>query len=497
MAKSRSTTLGEYGLHWFRRDLRIAGNPSLHWSRNRYQGRVLGIFCIDSRFLSRPDFSASRFAFFLETLKELQSEMRETGSDLLVLDLEPEKAFEMIFETLKNFGVPLPESCSYNRDYEPYAIKRDERINRLLTEEWGRQVHSERDHLLIEPNEIYKKDKPRDFYQIYSPYARRWFERLKTDEIKERISSQSLGLQYLRERALGRKVPKYFQMTWGDLFRNHPAPTDSLEKWIKKNRAHVHIPIPKAGSLAAYEKLVRFRDHLQQYHLRRDFPGVEGTSRLSLYLKNGSLTASQIMAELGLGRERFKGTNGATVYLKEIAWREFYYQILYHCPWVEEGAFLKKFRTLSWDNNEALFQAWCEGRTGYPIIDAGMRELNETGWMHNRVRMIVASFLTKDLLVDWRWGERYFMKHLLDGDLAANNGGWQWAASTGCDPQPYFRIFNPVLQSKKFDPHGEYIRKYIPQFKNLKDSQIHIPKNPIVDHSSQKIKALRLYSAIK
>lgn len=199
-----------------------------------------------------------------------------------------------------------------------------------------------------------------------------------------------------------------------------------------------------------------------------------------------------------------KPASSAEKFLKEIAWREFYYSILYHFPRVETETFIEKFNDIPWENNEVFFKKWCEGQTGFPIIDAGMRELNTTGWMHNRVRMIVASFLTKDLLIDWKWGEKYFMEKLLDGDLAPNNGGWQWAASTGCDPQPYFRIFNPWLQSERFDPDGSYIRKFVPELKLIATKALHDPTahrsqfgypSPVVIHAEQKDKALSLYKA--
>jgi deoxyribodipyrimidine photo-lyase len=214
------------------------------------------------------------------------------------------------------------------------------------------------------------------------------------------------------------------------------------------------------------------------------------------------LTSAQALAALKLERERFDAGTGPSHFLKELAWREFYYQILWFHPRVEREAFIRKYKDLEWENSPELFEAWKQGQTGYPIVDAGMRQLRATGWMHNRVRMIVASFLTKDLLIDWRWGERYFMEQLLDGDLAPNNGGWQWAASTGCDPQPYFRIFNPVLQGEKFDPEGTYVREWVPELRNASAKIIHDPHGkgrfpgysiPVVEHAARKSKALALF----
>ena len=244
----------------------------------------------------------------------------------------------------------------------------------------------------------------------------------------------------------------------------------------QKNKINVTIPIPEAGFQVALTQLKSFTDHLTDYQQNRDFPDLPGTSRLSMFLKNGSLTSAQIIQALRLQGLIWTQKTGKVQFLKEIVWREFYYHILYHRPDVEKNAFNLNYQNIQWENNNGLFLRWKEGTTGFPIVDAGMRELRETGWMHNRVRMIVASFLVKDLLIDWRWGENYFMKELLDGDLAPNNGGWQWAASTGCDPQPYFRIFNPWLQSEKFDPNANYIRKFVPELRKIPTKAIHRPE---------------------
>jgi deoxyribodipyrimidine photo-lyase len=495
-------TLSEtYGLHWFRRDLRIAGNPALQWSWKQHQGRVLGVFSFDKKFLSRPDFSHNRFGFFLRTLHALRTELRHQGGDLLVLDTGPDEAFRLLHERLSAAGVALPKTVSFNRDYEPFARERDSRVSALLAS-LGITVHSERDHLLIEPEEILK-DADGGTYQVYSPFAKRWFERLQSSEVQARIALQRKGLQYLDSDSSNVSVEPLFRLRWADLFSSITPPEDHLDSYIEENQKHLTISLPDAGTRAALATLRAFKkERLQDYAEQRDFPGVTGTSQLSIYLKNGSLTTTQIMAELGTSKANFKEKNGPTTYLKELAWREFYYYILFHHPRVEHQAFLQKFQNLEWENRDNYFEAWKTGRTGYPIVDAGMRQLNQTGWMHNRVRMIVASFLTKDLLISWQWGERYFMEKLLDGDLAPNNGGWQWAASTGCDPQPYFRIFNPLLQSQKFDPTGSYIRTFVPELRTLSDSEIHEPHQsgkkidypaPIVDHQEQKEKALELY----
>jgi deoxyribodipyrimidine photo-lyase len=249
------------------------------------------------------------------------------------------------------------------------------------------------------------------------------------------------------------------------------------------------LALPPAGETAALEKLESFtQGPALHYRDHRDFPALAGTSGLSPHIRMGAVSPRTVIAAVARVAKRHPGSSAQTdTFIGELIWRDFYRQILWHYPHAATGAFQQQYAHLKWDNNEKLFQAWCEGRTGYPIVDAGMRQLNTTGWMHNRVRMIVAAFLTKDLLMSWQWGERYFMQKLLDADLANNNGGWQWSASTGTDAQPYFRIFNPLSQAKKFDPEGKYIHRYVPEIDLLNYPM------PIVDHATQRLKALALF----
>lgn len=486
-----------YGIHWFRRDLRLAGNPALRENLARHNGRVLGLFCFDSKFLSRPDFSHNRFAFFMKTMEALREEMRTAGGELLVIDGLPHEAFPKIFKHVK----APPALVSFNRDYEPYAIKRDEAIVRLL-EKSGIEALTARDHLILEPHEVLK-EKDKGFYQIYTPFSKRWAERFATAEIQSRVHSKACGLEDLKKIAGGRKSSVEFNLHWRDVKAAGFPYKEALKDFQKENDKHVTVEIPPAGSAAAFARLKEFQNPLEDYKTDRDVPSRDGTSKLSMYFKNGSLTTAQVIAHLGLADENIKKENSRSRYLKELIWREFYYSILWNAPRVEGEAFIEKYKDLKWENDKTKFRRWCEGRTGYPIVDAGMRQLNTTGWMHNRVRMIVASFLTKDLLIDWRWGENYFMKTLLDGDLAPNNGGWQWAASTGCDPQPYFRVFNPYLQSEKFDPEGEYIRTYVEELAHVKDDNIHYGRDvkgypePIVNHATAKTRAIALYKNAK
>jgi len=488
-----------WGIHWFRRDLRVAGNEALRTNWKKTQGHTLGIFCFDSKFLSREDFSHNRFAFFMKTLRALREDWREQGGDLLVVDCLPHDFFAQLLAFCDSKGLIRPSLVTWNRDYEPFARVRDLEIEQLLSGS-GIDTQTARDHLLFEPEEVLKSDKPGEFYQVYSPFGKKWFAQMASSTGQERIRSQSVAADYFERK---KRDPKLFKIQWSDVLDRLDSPfVDALETFEKKNNPHVTIPIPTAGFYAAYEQLKSFKSRLQAYKEERDFPAQPGTSKLSMFLKNGSLTVPQILNGLNLGQSLWTISGGVTQYTKELAWREFYYSILYHRPDVEKKSFLPHYEKLAWENNKSLFERWKEGTTGFPIVDAGMRELLTTGWMHNRVRMIVASFLTKDLLIDWRWGENYFMKTLLDGDLAPNNGGWQWAASTGCDPQPYFRIFNPWLQGKKFDPDGHYIKKFIPELKDAPAESLHeadtdLSKfkypSPCVDHSVQRDRALALY----
>ena len=481
-----------YGIHWFRRDLRVAGNAALHWNRQKHGGRVVGLFCCDATMLVGSGFSANRFGFFLKTLQALREELRDAGSDLLVLDCQPTEALRRLAAAAR------PGAVSFSGDYEPRARARDARVSALLTEELGVPVHTERDHLVFEPWEITKDGGADDYYKVYTPYAKRWLQRSMTAEFQTRIDAQREGLAYLEERLAGVKPQEpLFCLGWkgvlGTRAKTFPDACDGLQK---KNAPLVTVPLPEAGSLAAYKRARNFAWKLPSYPVNRDHPAAVATSKLSIYLANGSLTTSQLIALMGLKHG---------IFLQQFMWREFYHSILWHCPRVEREAFLEKYKDLQWENNPALFDAWREGRTGYPIVDAGMRELATTGWMHNRVRMITALFLVKDLLIDWRWGEKHFMEQLLDGDLAANNGGWQWAASTSCESQPHFRLINPALQSEEFDKEGAYIRNHVPELKDVGWRDIHNPDEatrrgcgypaPVVHHASRKAQALALFTA--
>jgi deoxyribodipyrimidine photo-lyase len=495
---SSSTPNKKIGLHWFRRDLRVVGNPALQWNWKQHDGQTLGIFVFDQKFLSRPDFSHNRFGFFLKSIADLKMRLRDIGSDLLVIDDQPAAGLSKVISALKAKG--FQASVSFNRDYEPFARARDQTVSSLLAGD-GIPLHTEADHLLVEPEMGLKDDGTP--YKVYSPFWRKWYQILQQPEQLKRIELQRKSLKKAAMTSASEKKSdeKRVTLTWSSLFGGANPFPDSLEGFTSENAKHLTVPLPEAGQEAVLAALNTFAQKIDQYGDHRDFPKLAGTSKFSFYLKNGSVTTAQIIAALNLDEKKLSVNREK--FLKELAWREFYYSILYHFPRVESEAFIEKYKNIQWENDEKLFQKWKDGLTGYPIVDAGMRELKQTGWMHNRVRMIVASFLTKDLLIDWRWGEKYFMEKLLDGDLAPNNGGWQWAASTGCDPQPYFRIFNPWLQGQRFDEDCEYIRKYIPELAKVSNKDIHNPAGdrtrygypePIVDHPTQKPKALALFS---
>ncbi len=517
-------TLESFGIHWFRRDLRIAGNPGLKFNWQKTKGKTLGLFCFDANFLARPDFSTHRFQFFLATLQSLKEELQQSGGDLLVLNQPPEQCFKLLLDHFDKLKLSPPSLVTWNRDYEPFARQRDPKIKALL-EAKGIESQSFRDHLIIEPHELVKNGTENEGYQVYSPFARKWMDQIQNNaDIKSRLDKSKLGFDYLEKLKAGHKE-KIFTLTWENLLvsgqlasgqnkgetalesskvKNNKLTAqleDHLARFTSENAKKCTIAIPKAGTLEAFKNLDNFKTKVKNYGKDRDFPDIRGTSRMSMFLKNGSITTAQIIAYLNLKPYSPKAISGGEKFYSEIVWREFYYHILFRKPEVEHQAFIAKYQDLKWHNNLSWFEAWKEGQTGFPIVDAGMRELKSTGWMHNRVRMIVASFLTKDLLIDWKWGEKYFMETLLDGDLAPNNGGWQWAASTGCDPQPYFRIFNPWSQSEKFDPKAEYIKTYIPELRDCDPKDIHkegalrpieYPR-PIVDHAVQRQLALSLY----
>ena len=421
---------------WFRRDLRLHDNTGLYHALK--QGKpVVPVFIFDRHILDELDDRKDRRVEFIHSaLLGIEQFLTGLGSTLDVRYGFPEVIWKGL---MKDYTI---DNVYTNNDYEPYARKRDEEVAKMLKTE-GVSFHSYKDQVIFEKDEVLKDDgKP---YTVFTPYSRKWKTSLNNLKVRSHPTGKYFANFFKQTK---KEIPSLDQMKFKPVGQNFPG----------KNA--------KAKVIKDYKKL-------------RDHPAVEGTSRLSVHLRFGTVSIRE------LAREAIKLSEA---FLSELTWRDFYQMILWHFPHVVERSFKPEYDNIRWRNNENDFEAWCKGKTGYPIVDAGMRELNATGFMHNRVRMIVASFLTKHLLIDWRWGEAYFAKKLLDFDLAANNGGWQWAAGSGCDAAPYFRIFNPYLQTKRFDPDLKYIRKWVPEFEELSYTQ------PIVDHEFARERCLEVYN---
>jgi len=422
-------------IHWFRRDLRLSDNAALYHALKRQQP-VQPIFIFDKEILSKlTENDDKRVNFIYETILQLKSDLEKIGATLWIFYGSPIDVWKTI---CSQYSI---EEVFVNHDYEPYGLKRDESVEALLDEHHV-QFHSYKDIVIFEKDEVTKDDgKP---YTVFTPYSKKWKAKLKEVDLQS----------YPTEKYFNR-----FRMA-----EPFEAPTLSSIGFQKNETVSTQFNLDK--------------ELVKQYHLNRNYPALPGTSRAGIHLRFGTISIRQLAKDAQEGNE---------VYLNELIWRDFYHQILHHFPQVATRSFKPLYDNIKWRNDENEFQAWCEGRTGYPIVDAGMRELNATGFMHNRVRMITASFLCKHLLIDWRWGEHYFAKKLLDFDLAANNGGWQWAAGCGTDAAPYFRIFSPSEQTKKFDSSLIYIRQWVPEIDALSYPL------PIVKHELARERCLRIY----
>lgn len=422
-------------IFWFRRDLRLEDNAALYYALKE-NSNVLPIFIFDKNILDKLDSRKdNRVSFIYKCVTALKISLQKSGSDLKVFYGTPEE----VFKTLISQGEV--KKIYTNRDYEPDAISRDKKILELCSNR-GISFIAKKDQVIFDRNEILKSDGSP--YTVYTPYSKQWKTKLNDFYIKE-------------------------------------YPTTDYLKNLKQVKAESMLEIEKIGFQLdntisiVYDVNITI---LKNYHNTRDIPSIHGTSRLSTHLRFGTVSIRKLVRIALQSNEKW---------LNELIWRDFYQMILYHFPQTTDNAFKPKYDLIEWENNEEHFNAWCEGKTGYPIVDAGMRELNTTGFMHNRVRMIVASFLTKHLLIDWRWGERYFAEKLLDFDLASNVGGWQWAAGSGCDAAPYFRVFNPYLQTEKFDPDEKYIKQWVLEYKSP-----NYPK-PIVHHKMARERVLERY----
>ncbi len=470
----------EAALFWFRRDLRLDDNAGLYYAL-RSARRVHCVFVFDREILDAlPTRTDRRVEFIHASVSELQAALRAQGGELLVAH---DRAREAIPRLAAELGV---DAVFANEDYEPAATARDAAVERALAAA-GRKLHRAKDQALLHKDEVLTKE--RAPFVVFTPYRNAWLARLDDFQVKAYPVASHAG-------ALARPAA--------------PSPLPPLEA-LGFQRSNLEAVGIRPGANAGRVLLEDFRARMASYRKARDFPAVKGVSYLSVHNRFGTVS----IRELARTARAVRGA-GAETWLSELAWRDFYFQILWHNPHAASGAFRREYDAIRWPNDLALFAAWREARTGYPLVDAAMRQINATGYMHNRLRMVTASFLVKDLLVDWRLGEGYFAANLNDFDLAQNNGGWQWAASTGCDAQPYFRFFNPVTQSQRFDPKGRFIRRYLPELERVPDALIHAPwamsaaeqqasgcvigrdyPAPVVDHAAQREKALALYGRVK
>ncbi|MFS2104991.1 cryptochrome/photolyase family protein [Ralstonia sp. Ralssp135] len=480
------------GLVWFRRDLRHFDHAALHYAL-RHCREVYCVFAFDrdilDALLARGLKADRRIEFIRASIEELRSALREAGGDLIVVHDHPRRAIPEIARKLNI------EAVFANHDEEPSAQARDEAVRKVLAQQpcaW----FDFKDQVIFERDEILNgQGKP---YGVFTPYKNAWLAALTPFDLRAYPTEPHFGALAKPPQALAHATPALEAMGF--------APT---------NLSEMALPTGMSGGQALLDE---FEERMDDYHARRDFPAVRGPSYLSTHLRFGTVSIRTLAARAHAAMLR--GSRGAATWLSELVWRDFYFMILHHRPDLADGAaFHPEFDRIRWvdgDTGDARFEAWKAARTGYPLVDAAMLQIFQSGYMHNRLRMVAASFLIKDLGIDWRRGEQYFADVLNDFDFAANNGGWQWAASSGCDAQPWFRIFNPVTQSEKFDPQGRFIRKYLPQLANLPDKYIHAPWTapanvlkeagvalgetyplPIVDHAAARAATLDRYAVTK
>ena len=482
------------GLMWFRRDLRVDDNAALYQALKSCE-QVFCVFIFDRAILDELPRADRRVEFIRESLVDLNNQLARAGMK------DPAMPAGLL---VRHGNVPaiLPELTArlavdavfINHDDEPGSLARDAAVQALL-ESGNVGLHSFKDHLVFERSEVLTlAGKP---YTVFTPYKNAWLK--KVDDA------------YLEAYPVEKYASTLAALPAGE---PHGVPLLADLGFEKTNLSELQIPVGSQGGNLLFDE---FLGRMSQYRQTRDFPAVKGPSYLSVHLRFGTISIRKIAAAaLALQRS---GDEGAATWLSELIWRDFYAQILANFPHVTSQAFKAAYDAIGWEQGEkahTLFQAWCDGQTGYPLIDAAMAQINQTGYMHNRLRMVTASFLVKDLGIDWRWGERYFAEKLNDFELASNNGGWQWAASSGCDAQPYFRIFNPVSQSEKFDADGKFIRKYLPRLAGLPTAALHSPwlaspmeraaagvtpganyPLPVVNHAEARALTLQRYAVVK
>ena len=476
---------------WFRRDLRVADNAALHMALKACR-QLYCVFIFDQDILDELPRADRRVEFIRESLCELDADLRElsgkSDAGLIVLHAKASDAIAPLAQELS------AQAVFSAHDYEPQSDIRDERVRAALASA-SVDFQTCKDHVIFERHEILTQTGTP--YGVFTPYKNKWLATLTDRHLLihdcEPLASALAPLPAAYRSGVPSLADIGFQPT---------------------NLSSLRLPTGASGARQLFED---FFDRMDEYHDTRNFPSKKGPSYLSVHLRFGTVSIRQLVAT-ALQRQ-IQGSQGAAVWLSELVWRDFYFQILANFPHVAQRAYKSEYDAIIWESGpreKSLFEAWCDGKTGYPLVDAAMAQLNQTGYMHNRLRMVVGSFLVKDLGIDWRQGEAYFAKHLNDFDLSANNGGWQWVSSSGCDAQPYFRIFNPVSQSEKFDPQGEFIRRYLPHLTHLPNKAIHAPwkakpgeleaakvrlgdnyPNPVVAHEEARLLTLSRYAAVK
>ena len=487
------TDSNSQALVWFRRDLRMHDHAALYAALKAHPA-VHCVFVFDTEILAAlPSRADRRVEFIRDSLVDLDAQLRSLGLAHGVAGVGLIVRHGDVQAVLPALAVQLGVQAVYaNHDDEPSALSRDAQVRGRLAVA-GIALHCGKDHVVFERSELLTATGSP--YSVFTPYKNAWLRKIAPETVKP--------WPVARHASALAAVPA-------------PSPVPTLAE-IGFEPTNLHQLKLPTGSTGAHELLDDFLDRIDDYGQTRDFPAVKGPSYLSTHLRFGTVSIRKLAREAWQRMQA--GSRGAEVWLSELIWRDFYHQILHHHPRVVSHCFKPAYDAIKWEHGQhadALFSAWCEGRTGYPLVDAAMLQIAQTGYMHNRLRMVVASFLTKDLGLDWRRGEAYFATHLNDFDLAANNGGWQWAASTGCDAQPYFRIFNPVAQSERFDAAGRFIRRYLPQLAGLPDKQIHAPwlarpielaaaglvlgrdyPEPVVAHDVARTRTLARYAVVK
>ena len=479
------------GLMWFRRDLRTDDNTALFAALKQCR-QVHCVFIFDAEILDVLPRADRRVEFIRECVLDLDADLRRiSGNPEAGLIVQHGIASQMVVSLAKTLHA---EAVFAAHDYEPQAIARDAKVLGALAAA-GIAMHTFKDQVVFEGRELLTRTGTP--YGVFTPYKNAWLAKVDESHLQSHDATPHASALAPRPAAMHSGVP-----TLKDI------------GFEATNLKDLKIP---AGSSGGKKLFAEFFERMDQYHETRDFPAVKGPSYLGVHLRFGTVSIRKL-AGTALART-LQGSHGASVWLSELIWRDFYFAILANFPRVATGAFKPEYDAIQWEHGKhakELFAAWCEGRTGYPLVDAAMAQINQTGYMHNRLRMVAGSFLVKDLGIDWRWGEKYFAEKLNDFDLSANNGGWQWVASSGCDAQPYFRIFNPISQSEKFDAQGKFIRRYLPQLAKLASADLHAPwlaspmallaagvelgKNyphPIVAHDVARALTLQRYAVVK